>query len=218
MQGWICAEAAGTAERATSTPELRGPTLATATCPGYLETLADMYLEVNEGAKRGVHGSSTGSRAMESSPPFEAPRRGAGLVHGHAAAEAAGERQRPELRPIAPSRPPRAVRAYSGLSEEAMAGLRRSAEELMVLEDRVEEIAFQLDCQSLTSGQARNELAHVEMQAKRLETQSVDAVYTSDLHSGKEAAKNAKKDQLARLESLFERLEVLFKKIRVAEA
>jgi len=112
---------------------------------------------------------------------------------------------------------PRQHRAFSKHSVEAMAGLHRSAEELSVLEQRVKEIIAQFEQEVITAGQARTELALVENRAKQLECQSVDSVYTSDLHTGKTEVKCEKKKQLARLEELFATFEATFKKLIAAE-
>jgi len=118
---------------------------------------------------------------------------------------------------VPPPQPTRATRALSALSAEAIAGLRETAGELERLQGTTEEIAFQLDCGTVTAVQARTELAQVESQAKRLECERVDAVYTSELSSGKAEAKSEKKDQLAKLEALFQRLEGLFARIKALE-
>lgn len=112
------------------------------------------------------------------------------------------------------SRQPQAARALSTVSRAALVGLQQSSEQLTALEQRAEEIAFQLDCSTITPGQARTELAQLETKANRLETEGLDAVRTSELQSGQAQAKSQKKDQLARLEALFNRLEGLFKRIK----
>lgn len=113
---------------------------------------------------------------------------------------------------------PRAIRAMSQLSQAAMADLTRSGVQLADIEAQVEEINFQLNCRAILPAQAKTDLAQLETKAKQLETTGVDAVYTSELNSGKVEAKTQKKDQLARLEALFDRFEELFKQIRAEEA
>lgn len=103
------------------------------------------------------------------------------------------------------------------LSQEAMDGLDKTALELDSLERRAEEVVKKLEQGLLTPGQARTELAQVEAAAHKVECDKVDAIYTSELHSGKETAKLEKKDQLKRLERLFERLEVLFNWVKGLE-
>merc|ERR1719499_2948980 len=103
------------------------------------------------------------------------------------------------------------------MSKTAIADLTRSGAQLSDIESRVEEIRFQLDCKAIKPSQAKTDLAQLETQAKCLETTGVDSVYTSELNSGKAEAKSEKKDQLARLEALFQRLEGLFKKIKALE-
>lgn len=62
-------------------------------------------------------------------------------------------------------------------------------------------------------GKMKTELAFLESEANRLESAGVDNVYTSELNSGKVSAKEAKKEQLARLETLFAQIDDLFKVI-----
>lgn len=60
-------------------------------------------------------------------------------------------------------------------------------------------------------GKIKTELAFLESEANRLESAGVDNVYTSELNSGKAPAKEAKREQLARLEALFSTIDELFK-------
>merc|ERR1719296_406303 len=112
---------------------------------------------------------------------------------------------------------PRAFRGMSMMSQAAIADLSRSGAQLADIEAKVEEIRFQLDCRAISLPQAKVDLAQLETKAKQLETTGVDAVYTSDLNSGKAEAKIEKKEQLARLESLFDKFEELFKRLKKEE-
>lgn len=112
---------------------------------------------------------------------------------------------------------PKAHRAYSLQSQEAIENLQRTEAELEGLERTADEVVEQLEAGTLTVGQARTALATVEAQAHRLETDRVDGIYTSELVSGKVQAKTEKKEQLARLERLFARLEATFAGIGKAE-
>mmetsp|Transcript_60600 Transcript_60600/g.141721 ORF Transcript_60600/g.141721 Transcript_60600/m.141721 type:complete len:95 (+) Transcript_60600:2-286(+) len=60
---------------------------------------------------------------------------------------------------------------------------------------------------------AKSELAQIEAKAKQLEARGVDDVSTSDLHSGRAAVKDLKKQLLQRLERLFADMEELFQKL-----
>eukprot|EP00435_Cladocopium_sp_Y103_P001584 s2547_g1.t1 len=64
-------------------------------------------------------------------------------------------------------------------------------------------------------GQARTELAQLEAEAHKLECQGVDNVYTGDLDSGKAEAKDLKKALLARLETVLERIEETFRRLKM---
>lgn len=105
----------------------------------------------------------------------------------------------------------------SFLSEEAIDGLLKTGLELDKLEARVEELMGQVRKGELTPGQGRTELSQVEAAAHKVECDKVDAIYTSELHSGKDDAKKEKKDQLKRLEALFDKLEVQFKWLKTLE-
>lgn len=109
-------------------------------------------------------------------------------------------------------------RAMSMLSKTAITDLSRSSAELAYIETSVEEIAAQLSSNAVNISQAKSNLGRLETQAKCLETTGVDSVYTSELQTGKVAAKSEKKEQLARLEILFDRFEEIFKQIRDEEA
>mmetsp|Transcript_57726 Transcript_57726/g.185524 ORF Transcript_57726/g.185524 Transcript_57726/m.185524 type:complete len:527 (-) Transcript_57726:235-1815(-) len=139
---------------------------------------------------------------------------------GPAAGGQAPQERRPHSMPATSVRRqerPRAHRAYSLQSQEAIDSLLRCETELGGLEATTEDLARQLEGGALSLGQVRTALAQVESQAHRLETNGVDGIYTSDLVSGKAQAKSEKKEQLARLERLFSRLEGLFQQIGAAE-
>lgn len=103
------------------------------------------------------------------------------------------------------------------MSQEAIDGLCKTSMELSALEDEVERIVARLENGEITPGQARTQLSNIEAVGHKVECDKVDSIYTSELHSGKEMAKTQKKDQLKRLERLFERLEILFKWIKTLE-
>merc|ERR1712062_195505 len=104
-------------------------------------------------------------------------------------------------------------RTYSKLSQEAMNELRKCSLDLDSLEIRAEEVLRKLDAKALTFGQAKSELAKVEAQAKKLECDRVDGIYTSGLTTGKPVAKREKKAQLARISQLLDRLDAVFQYI-----
>lgn len=108
-------------------------------------------------------------------------------------------------------------------SEQALGVLSDTRQELARIERRVAEVEGLLlgaDASSRTAafnlGDLRTELAQLESQATQLEGGRVDAVYTSELSSGKEVAKEEKKSQLSRLEALFKRFERVFAAIKEA--
>lgn len=135
-------------------------------------------------------------------------------INTHADAPAQPSAAKPKV----VNRDPRVHRAMSVLSQEAMDALLRTQLELGALETKAEEVAARLQRHELTPGQARTELAQVEAAAHKVECDKVDSIYTSELSSGRDMAKTEKKEQLGRLERLFERLEVLFKWIKEVDA
>eukprot|EP00930_Biecheleria_cincta_P029263 TRINITY_DN20367_c0_g1_i3.p1 TRINITY_DN20367_c0_g1~~TRINITY_DN20367_c0_g1_i3.p1 ORF type:complete len:253 (-),score=67.96 TRINITY_DN20367_c0_g1_i3:19-777(-) len=100
-------------------------------------------------------------------------------------------------------------------SGEALSTLTNTELALIDIESRVEEIAATLPSAAKdTLTDLRTEVALLESKAKQLETKGVDDVYTGDLSSGKQVAKDIKKDMLGRLEALFARFEVIFAVIK----
>mmetsp|Transcript_124639 Transcript_124639/g.202699 ORF Transcript_124639/g.202699 Transcript_124639/m.202699 type:complete len:300 (-) Transcript_124639:167-1066(-) len=190
----------------------------------------------SRGLRNGTASHAAPSRAAAESPGaafFGAPDAGTSgqqpTMMGSAARRVASETgiNAQAGAPSAPSaakekvvnRDPRNVhRAMSVLSQEAMDALLRTQLELGGLEAKAEEVAARLQRHELTPGQARTELAQVEAAAHKVECDKVDSIYTSELQSGKDMAKTEKKEQLGRLERLFERLEVLFKWIKEVDA
>lgn len=109
---------------------------------------------------------------------------------------------------------PKLSRQLSMPSEEAMRQLSTLDIHLAEIEQSVEKLnnlargALEPTAESV--GKMRTELAQLEAAANKLEAKGVDNVYTSDLNSGREAAKEMKTAQLRRLESLFLVIETLF--------
>eukprot|EP00931_Biecheleriopsis_adriatica_P004688 TRINITY_DN106317_c0_g1_i1.p1 TRINITY_DN106317_c0_g1~~TRINITY_DN106317_c0_g1_i1.p1 ORF type:complete len:136 (+),score=51.65 TRINITY_DN106317_c0_g1_i1:43-408(+) len=99
---------------------------------------------------------------------------------------------------------------FSELSEIALGQLSGTDSDLQAIEGRVSEIATAITAGSSDLSALKTELAQLESQAKQLETKGVDDVYTGELSSGKQLAKDSKKDMLRRLEKLFERMEAIF--------
>jgi hypothetical protein len=99
----------------------------------------------------------------------------------------------------------------SGASADALHMLDRTRDELTEIERRVEDIASLLvDASSSDVCQMKAELSQIEAKAKQLETIGIDDIYTGDLRSGKQMAKDTKKDMLARFELVFAKLEACF--------
>eukprot|EP00746_Dinoflagellata_sp_MGD_P162134 gnl/MRDRNA2_/MRDRNA2_89558_c0_seq1.p1 gnl/MRDRNA2_/MRDRNA2_89558_c0~~gnl/MRDRNA2_/MRDRNA2_89558_c0_seq1.p1 ORF type:complete len:218 (+),score=56.50 gnl/MRDRNA2_/MRDRNA2_89558_c0_seq1:63-716(+) len=105
---------------------------------------------------------------------------------------------------------------YSIVSEEALQKLSNTGDTLASIEARVEEVhallqspeGGELSCEKL--GTLKTELSLLESQAKQLESTGVDSVYTGELNSGKALAKETKKQQLNRLDTLFEKFDGVF--------
>jgi len=100
-------------------------------------------------------------------------------------------------------------------SEAALQELVQLEGKLSTIEERVDELAAQLKAGELTDalGQVKTELAMLESEAHKLESGGVDNVYTSDLTTGKESAKETKRMQLQRLEALFAKFDEVFRTI-----
>lgn len=113
-------------------------------------------------------------------------------------------------------------RAYSVRSEEALNALLHTDCRLKTIEDRVAILEVNIKTAgSHPNGvsKAKIELAQLEADAHKLESAGVDNIYTGELESGKAPAKESKKEQLRRLEALFNRIDDIFRAIsRQAEA
>lgn len=118
----------------------------------------------------------------------------------------------PSVSRSSPSR--HAARHLSARSEAALQQLNETDGSLRRLEQRVGEIARLLGDSGAVNGESvgrlRTELAQIESDANKLESKGVDSIYTSELVSGKASAKEAKKEQLRRLERLFGEIEEVF--------
>jgi len=112
-------------------------------------------------------------------------------------------------------------RMYSFRSEAALGQLSQLGERLASLEVRVDELGNMVTSvregggaqQAAELGQIKTELAQLEAEAHKLESNGVDNVYTGELNSGKVPAKDTKKFYLQRLEALFNKIEQTFKVI-----
>jgi hypothetical protein len=99
----------------------------------------------------------------------------------------------------------------SNLSEIAMGELLSTDKELISIETRVVEMRGQVPRVHGTDlALLKSELAQLETRAKQLETKGVDDVYTGELQSGKQLAKETKRDMLRRFEDLYLAMEDLF--------
>lgn len=123
----------------------------------------------------------------------------------------------------APTRPrtPQAIcsshklsRQLSALSDEALRQLGKLDLQLVAIEKHVEQIGHLARGASEHTAESvvkmRTDLAQLEADANKLETNGVDNVYTSELKSGRQAAKDLKSAQLRRLETLFGVIDKLF--------
>lgn len=108
----------------------------------------------------------------------------------------------------------RKSRQLSARSKAALQELRETDGCLRRLEQRVGEIAQLLGnsgaAHGQNVGQLKAELAQLEADANKLESKGVDSIYTSELVSGKASAKESKRGQLRRLETLFGDIEEVF--------
>lgn len=100
-------------------------------------------------------------------------------------------------------------RCFSPCSTKALESLHVTNEELTQIEQRVAAISAMLSPASEICS-LKSELSQLETRAKRLETKGIDDVYTGELHSGKQMAKDAKKDMLVRFEKLFGQIDKVF--------
>eukprot|EP00928_Gymnodinium_smaydae_P020047 TRINITY_DN17738_c0_g1_i1.p1 TRINITY_DN17738_c0_g1~~TRINITY_DN17738_c0_g1_i1.p1 ORF type:complete len:353 (+),score=62.45 TRINITY_DN17738_c0_g1_i1:109-1167(+) len=112
----------------------------------------------------------------------------------------------PPPRPMGEGGPPR----LSSNSGAALSQLGASDARLSDLESRTARIEQEYVSGILSASAARSMLAQIEAQAKELESRGVDSVATGNLNSGRQMAKDSKRQQLQRLESLFARLDLLF--------
>mmetsp|Transcript_66142 Transcript_66142/g.158219 ORF Transcript_66142/g.158219 Transcript_66142/m.158219 type:complete len:324 (+) Transcript_66142:68-1039(+) len=100
---------------------------------------------------------------------------------------------------------PRIARGVSQRSQVVLQQLAEARKELDKLERSVSNAVRQWELGQLSDGAARTELAQLEAQAKQLETQRLDNLYTSELSEyGKQQAKTIKKELLAQVGRLLE--------------
>merc|ERR1712039_1087739 len=102
----------------------------------------------------------------------------------------------------------------SQTSEDVLGKLGQTNRTLTSIELRVEEIVQELKRPGANVGSVKAELAQLETQAKQLETVGVDDVYTGELSSGKQLAKESKKDMLSRLDALFTKIDTAFAQMK----
>lgn len=111
--------------------------------------------------------------------------------------------------------PLRGKRCFSVKSENALTALNVIEVRLKQIEDRVAELdtfVRELGAHAPSGSflKPKSELAQLEADAHKLESTGVDNIYTSELESGKASAKETKKEQLRRLEVLFDRIDKVF--------
>lgn len=118
-----------------------------------------------------------------------------------------------------PGRGNRVRRCFSMLSENALSLLSDTNEQLLQIEQGVTEItlALQGGVELEEAMHLKNALSQLESKAKRLETKGVDDIYTGELKSGRQLAKDTKKDMLHRLENLFATMEDAFRIIKAKQ-
>lgn len=126
---------------------------------------------------------------------------------------AIGEAAVAEASPASPS--VRLPRIFSKTSADAMHELRLLEDQLAALESSVAAVDERVRgpggvLDPVAAGKVKTELAQLESQAHKLESAGVDNIYTGDLASGKASVKEAKREQLRRLEALFTKIEGVF--------
>lgn len=141
--------------------------------------------------------------------------REAAQATGPEAIDKSGEPSQPQQTVVRAGVRP-ASRTYSIRSEEALSALNAIEIRLKQIEDRVADLdAFVRGPGPHTSGfgKAKTELASLEADAHKLESTGVDSIYTGELDSGRASAKEKKKEELRRLEALFNRIDDIFRVI-----
>jgi len=117
-----------------------------------------------------------------------------------------------------------AGRQFSMVSEEALKKLANTQSDLDSIEARASELLGSLTgpevdgIDMLTLASMKTELTVLETRADRLECEGIDFIYTGELVSGKDTAKDTKKQQLQRLESLLTRFEEGFDILKKRQA
>mmetsp|Transcript_45632 Transcript_45632/g.80249 ORF Transcript_45632/g.80249 Transcript_45632/m.80249 type:complete len:206 (+) Transcript_45632:58-675(+) len=107
---------------------------------------------------------------------------------------------------------------FSMASEDSINKLQKTNEDLTQMETRINEIADLVGTSQVDAlGALKSELAQLESKAKQLEGTGVDDIYTGDLHSGKDSAKDLKRNMLRRFEALYEKVDTIFAEIKKAQ-
>merc|ERR1719291_1162336 len=103
-------------------------------------------------------------------------------------------------------------------SAQVLNTLDSSNDDLAAIESRVDEIALAMHQEGAALAELRTELSRLESNATQLESAGVDHVHTGELQSGKQKARDSKKDMLQRLETLMARIEALSLDLKAKEA
>lgn len=163
-------------------------------------------------------GNGQGAEVVEARvPALEGLREAAEACEAEDQAADLPEKQPDRTVVKAGARPPN--RCMSIRSQEAMSALGQLESRLKRLEDRVAELdklVRDANFPTANLGKAKTELAQMEADAHKLESSGVDNIYTSELTSGKDSAKETKKDQLRRLEALFNFIDNVFSYIQTS--
>lgn len=99
---------------------------------------------------------------------------------------------------------------FSNPSGEAILILATAGEKSEELEKQFNMLSRKWASRSAPAAIIKKQLAQVEVQAKRLETDSVDGVSLVELNSGRQVAKSLRKHDLLRLEQMFANIDTLF--------
>lgn len=108
--------------------------------------------------------------------------------------------------PNTPSRVPR----FSSPSGEAIRILANAGRKLEELEQQFDMLSVKWANGNTPAALIKKQLAELEAQAKRLETDSVDGVSLVQLNSGRQVAKSLRKRELFRLEQMFANIDDFF--------
>lgn len=84
------------------------------------------------------------------------------------------------------------------------------------IDHAVTDIEDALNCQQITHGKARDDLAQLEAKLDKLQFNGVDSIDTFELQTGKEQARALRKVLTRRAEQMHTRMDAIFQEILAA--